>query len=409
MRAHGHVSWGYSRIVTARIRLFHRRVAKTFSGFPPGVSSHCLRFGVLRGPTQQSLKENDVARVELDEIAKTYEDGFEAVKGLSLDVADGEFIVLVGPSGCGKSTTLRMVAGLESITGGELRIGGKRVNELAPKARDVAMVFQSYALYPHMTVFDNMAFGLKLQKMPRAEIEQRVRETAERLEITELLDRKPKLMSGGQRQRVAMGRAIVRRPRVFLFDEPLSNLDAKLRLHMRVELQGLHRSLGATSLYVTHDQVEAMTLADRIVLLNAGVVQQIGAPLELYERPQNEFVATFLGHPTMNVLDGEVTAGTLRLVGADFELPKDTAVSGPVRVGIRPQHLKVVDSAAALRGQVVAFEPLGGETLIHCDAMGQRIIASVDGHTQVALGANIGLAPSLEQLHFFDPDTGVRR
>ncbi len=350
-----------------------------------------------------------MARVELDEIAKRYEDGFVAVKGLSLDVADGEFIVLVGPSGCGKSTTLRMVAGLEAITAGELRIDGRRVNEMAPKARDVAMVFQSYALYPHMTVFENMAFGLKLQKVPRAEIEQRVRETAERLEIVELLDRKPKLMSGGQRQRVAMGRAIVRRPRVFLFDEPLSNLDAKLRLHMRVELQGLHRSLGATSLYVTHDQVEAMTLADRIVLLNGGVVQQIGAPLELYERPHNEFVATFLGHPTMNVLDGAVEAGRLHLAGAAFDLSADKGVSGAVRVGIRPQHLRLVDTESALKGEVVAFEPLGGETLIHCDADGQRIIASVEGDTRVALGTTIGLAPSLDHLHFFDPETGARR
>ncbi len=258
-----------------------------------------------------------MARVELDGVEKRYPNGFHAVKGVDIDIGDGEFIVLVGPSGCGKTTTLRMVAGLETISQGELRIDGKRVNDLPPKARDVAMVFQSYALYPHMTVFENMAFGLKLQKRPKDEIARRVKEAAERLGIETLLDRKPKQMSGGQRQRVAMGRAIVRQPRVFLFDEPLSNLDAKLRLQMRVQLSRLHRELGATSLYVTHDQVEAMTLADRIVLLEGGEVQQIGAPLELYERPANRFVASFIGSPAMNLLpargDGSVVrAGPLR-------------------------------------------------------------------------------------------------
>ncbi|MCA9558681.1 MAG: sn-glycerol-3-phosphate ABC transporter ATP-binding protein UgpC, partial [Myxococcales bacterium] len=243
-----------------------------------------------------------MARVELDSVGKRYPNGFEAVHAFDIDIADGEFIVLVGPSGCGKSTTLRMVAGLETISSGSLRIDGKQVNHLPPKARDVAMVFQSYALYPHMTVFENMAFGLRLQKVPAAEIEERVRSVAERLGIAALLDRRPKEMSGGQRQRVAMGRAIVRRPRVFLFDEPLSNLDAKLRLQMRVEISRLHDSLGATSLYVTHDQVEAMTLADRIVLMKDGFVQQIGAPLELYARPSNTFVATFVGSPAMNLL-----------------------------------------------------------------------------------------------------------
>ncbi|MEZ4475534.1 MAG: ATP-binding cassette domain-containing protein [bacterium] len=227
-----------------------------------------------------------MARVELDGVAKRYPNGFQAVKSVQLDVADGEFIVLVGPSGCGKSTTLRMVAGLESISSGELRIDGVRVNDVAPRDRDVAMVFQSYALYPHMTVFENMAFALKLRKMPAAEIRQRVEAVAEQLDITALLDRRPAQMSGGQRQRVAMGRAIVRRPKVFLFDEPLSNLDAKLRLKMRIEVARLHRALGATSLYVTHDQVEAMTLADRIVLMRDGEVQQIGAPLELYHQPR---------------------------------------------------------------------------------------------------------------------------
>jgi multiple sugar transport system ATP-binding protein len=247
-----------------------------------------------------------MATVQLKHITKVYEGGVKAVNDVNIDVEDQEFVVLVGPSGCGKSTTLRMIAGLEDITSGELFIDGKVVNEVPPKDRDIAMVFQNYALYPHMTVYDNMAFGLKIRKFPKEEIDQRVREAAKILEIEELLDRKPKALSGGQRQRVAVGRAIVRKPKVFLFDEPLSNLDAKLRVQMRAEISSLHNRLKATMIYVTHDQVEALTMADKIVVMKFGVIQQIGGPLELYNEPQNKFVAGFIGSPPMNFLETKV-------------------------------------------------------------------------------------------------------
>lgn len=350
-----------------------------------------------------------MARVELDKIEKRYPNGFEAVSSLDLTIEDGEFIVLVGPSGCGKSTTLRMIAGLESISGGELRIDGRRVNDVPPKGRDVAMVFQSYALYPHMTVFENMAFGLRLKKIPEVEIQKRVAEAAERLGITELLGRKPKEMSGGQRQRVAMGRAIVRRPRIFLFDEPLSNLDAKLRLQMRVEVGRLHNSLDATSIYVTHDQVEAMTLADRIVLLKDGEVQQIGAPMELYQNPNNLFVATFIGSPVMNVLSVEHEGGALK--GPGLELPYSGAViDGPMRLGVRPQSLRLVDDGAphALKAKIEVVEPMGSETFVYCRHEGELIGVREESLARPEVGSTARIAFDSSAIHLFDADSGAR-
>jgi multiple sugar transport system ATP-binding protein len=358
-----------------------------------------------------------MARVELSSLSKRYPNGFQAVQGVDIDIDSGEFIVLVGPSGCGKSTTLRMVAGLESISAGELRIGGRRVNETPPKDRGVAMVFQSYALYPHMTVFQNMAFGLTLQKLPKAEIKQRVEAVAERLDITDLLPRKPKQMSGGQRQRVAMGRAIVRRPKVFLFDEPLSNLDASLRLKMRVELGRLHQSLDATSLYVTHDQVEAMTLADRIVLLKDGVVQQIGAPLALYDRPANLFTATFLGSPAMNILPGTIDDGAV--CGAGFHLPLNTlplgtlpqsdqgaATGTAVKLGIRPHDLRFARDGIPAEVEIV--EPMGSETFVHCRlADDSMIVVRIEGHGPQA-GEPVHLALDPEAVHVFNAQTEQR-
>jgi ABC-type sugar transport system ATPase subunit len=349
-----------------------------------------------------------VARVELDRIAKRYDNGFEAVREVSLDIADGEFVVLVGPSGCGKTTTLRMIAGLESITGGELRIDGRRVNDLHPRDRDIAMVFQSYALYPHMTVYDNMAFGLKLRGTPKDQIRARVDEAAAMLGLEDLLANKPRQLSGGQRQRVAMGRAIVRRASVFLFDEPLSNLDAKLRLETRMQLSRLHRRLGATSIYVTHDQVEAMTLADRIVLMKSGRVQQIGAPLELFERPQNLFVATFLGSPAMNLLPARLEGGDL--VADGFRLPVTGPRGGeagrPVVAGIRPQHVRLGEGPVAARVELV--EPLGTETFVHCRVGEGTIVARVEGAVPVRAGEPVSLAPDPAHLHLFDPQTEAR-
>jgi ABC-type sugar transport system ATPase subunit len=348
-----------------------------------------------------------LARVELDRIGKRYDNGFEAVRDVSLTIEDGEFIVLVGPSGCGKTTTLRMIAGLEDITSGELRIDGRRVNEAPPKDRDIAMVFQSYALYPHMSVFDNMAFGLKLRGTAKDEIRRRVDEAAQMLDLQALLDRKPKQLSGGQRQRVAMGRAIVRRASVFLFDEPLSNLDAKLRLQTRMQLNQLHRRLGATSIYVTHDQVEAMTLANRIVLMKGGHVQQIGTPLELFDRPSNVFVATFLGSPAMNVLPARLEGG--QAVGDGFRLPV-TAPPGeagrPILVGVRPQHIGL--GAGGAPATVELVEPLGTETYVHCRLGDGLVVARVDGATTARAGEPVALAIDAERLHLFDPQTESR-
>src|SRR5437764_5381622 len=308
-----------------------------------------------------------MAKVQLRDVRKSYGD-VEVIHGVSIDVADGEFIVIVGPSGCGKSTLLRMVAGLEPITAGEIVIGDRVVNRLEPKDRDIAMVFQNYALYPHMSVFDNMAYGLRIRGLAKTDIEARVNRAAEILELGPLLQRKPRQLSGGQRQRVAMGRAIVREPAAFLFDEPLSNLDAKLRVQMRFEIQKLHRRLSTTSLYVTHDQVEAMTLAHRMIVMNAGRAEQIGTPMEVYENPATVFVAGFIGSPAMNFLDGKSDgAGRVALNGGgSVPVTPDIAAGRELTVGIRPEHLTPCKpSEANLVGTVEVIEALGADTLVH--------------------------------------------
>ena len=354
-------------------------------------------------------------QLELDAVGKTYDDGFVAVSDVSLAVAKGEFIVLVGPSGCGKTTTLRMIAGLEDVTKGQLHIGGRKVNDVPARDRDVAMVFQSYALYPHMTVRENLSFGLMLRKLPTAEVVKRVDEVAATLELTTLLDRRPKALSGGQRQRVAMGRAIVKRAGLFLFDEPLSNLDAKLRHQMRVELARLHRTLGATSVYVTHDQVEAMTLADRMVLMNAGRVQQMGAPLDLYERPANLFVATFLGSPSMNLLPADRDGEDFVFEGLRWRLPSQTSAPREVVLGVRPEALRVVgttpsgrEATLQLPALVEVVEPLGHETYVHCRIGARPLVARLTGAVSVMPGESIVLGVEASAVHVFDRQTESR-
>ena len=363
-----------------------------------------------------------MARVKLEGVRKVYDNGFVAVHGVDLDVQDGEFVVLVGPSGCGKSTTLRIIAGLESLSSGELWIGDRRVNDLPPKERDIAMVFQNYALYPHMSVAENMGFALRLRKLPKREIEQRVREAAEILGIEPILDRKPKQLSGGQRQRVAIGRAIVRKPQVFLFDEPLSNLDAKLRVQMRKEISKLHRRLGNTVVYVTHDQVEAMTMGDRIVVLNAGYVQQIDTPLNLYEHPRNRFVAGFIGSPAMNFFDGTIVrdgglrfrtrGGAIDLVLAgDQERGLAPHEGRPVIVGVRPESIAPANGAGATSNtaastfQLDLVEPIGNEMLVHAHAGEHEVTARVTPQPLPEPGQELRLAFDLGKLHFFDPQT----
>ncbi|MCO4769953.1 MAG: sn-glycerol-3-phosphate ABC transporter ATP-binding protein UgpC [Deltaproteobacteria bacterium] len=345
-----------------------------------------------------------MATVELRDVGKLYGDT-RAVQGVNLSVADGEFLVLVGPSGCGKSTLLRMVAGLEEISEGELRIGGSRANEKAPRDRDVAMVFQSYALYPHMTVRQNMAFGLKVRKEDPAEIARRVNDAARMLELEPLLDRLPKAMSGGQRQRVALGRAIVRQPEVFLFDEPLSNLDAALRTQMRGELKALHAQLGSTMLYVTHDQVEAMTLADRIAVLRLGVLQQAGTPRELFERPANRFVAGFIGSPAMNFIEGQIEDGAFAAGSATFPLSDlgEATEGGACTLGVRPHELLVQGTdAAGLSGRVGLVEPTGWESMVHVDTDLGRLVARVETRAlgTIAEGSAVTVRPS-EAVHLF--------
>ena len=368
-----------------------------------------------------------MARVKLEAVRKVYGDdsGHVAVHGVDLEIRDGEFVVLVGPSGCGKSTTLRMIAGLESISSGKLWIGDRLVNDVSPKDRDIAMVFQSYALYPHMTVFDNMAFALKLKKVAAAEIDRRVREAAAILDIASVLDRTPKQLSGGQRQRVAVGRAIVRQPQVFLFDEPLSNLDAKLRVQTRREISKLHRQLGATMVYVTHDQVEAMTMGDRIVVLDKGRVQQIDTPLNLYDHPANRFVAGFIGSPAMNFIEGRIigdgAGARFEGTGGSMSMPVDAArartLAGhgnrQVTLGVRPEDIYVADGphpATAIARSTLrleAVEPMGNEIFLHAKAADHEISARVAPQAIPEPGQPLTLAVDTAKAHFFDAESGM--
>jgi len=363
-----------------------------------------------------------MASLSLKNICKVYPNGFEAVKNFNLEIADKEFIIFVGPSGCGKSTTLRMIAGLEDISSGELKIGDKVMNDVEPKDRDIAMVFQNYALYPHMTVYDNMAFGLKLRKVPKDEIDKMVKEAAKILDLTQLLDRKPKALSGGQRQRVAMGRAIVRNPKVFLMDEPLSNLDAKLRVQMRIEIAKLHQRLGTTIIYVTHDQTEAMTLGTRIVVMKDGVIQQVDTPQNLYEKPQNLFVAGFMGSPQMNFLDAVVringTAVTLEVAGQSIPLPPakakkliDGGYNGKtVVMGIRPEdvydsEMFIETAKCVFSSTIKVYELLGAEVFLYFDLGEFPMTARVDPRSNARPGDTVRFAFDVEKIHVFDKET----
>jgi multiple sugar transport system ATP-binding protein len=381
-----------------------------------------------------------MATVSLEGINKVYENGFHAVKDLSVDIADGEFMVLVGPSGCGKTTALRMVAGLEDITSGVLRIGGKEANDETPKERDIAMVFQNYALYPHMTVAQNIGFALKLRKLPKDQLDAKVKQAAEILGLTDWLDRKPGQLSGGQRQRVAMGRAIVREPSVFLMDEPLSNLDAKLRVQMRAEVARIQRRIGVATIYVTHDQVEAMTMGDRVTVLRAGVLQQVDTPQNLYDNPDNIFVAAFIGSPAQNLYDATLSEGarSLKLGSQDIPLPDAVRVKRPalasyankeVVIGMRPEHLpaaKPGDTGSTLVGDVDLIEALGSELVVHFTIDAHRVIAEgavekdeaealgsgegvarVDAKNPVKVGDRMTFAIDIEDMQFFDPKTGL--
>ncbi|HPY52477.1 MAG TPA: sn-glycerol-3-phosphate ABC transporter ATP-binding protein UgpC [Treponemataceae bacterium] len=359
-----------------------------------------------------------MAKVELKGIGKVYDNVFRAVDNANIVVDDQEFVVFVGPSGCGKSTTLRMVAGLEDITEGELYIDGELMNDVPPKDRNIAMVFQNYALYPHMSVYDNMAFGLKIRKTDKAEIERRVNEAARILDIEKLLDRKPKALSGGQRQRVAVGRAIVRNPKVFLFDEPLSNLDAKLRVQMRAEISDLHHRLKATMIYVTHDQIEAMTMSDKIVVMKDGKIQQIGSPLYLYNHPINKFVAGFIGSPPMNFLTVKIIEKGGKLIADEgsFEIiPTEEQaktlknyIGKEVYFGFRPEDLTYVKTPAPVNNmqmKISVIEPLGAETHLHLQTKTQQIIAVVEPDNKYQIGDTANFTPLLEKGKFFDKDT----
>lgn len=355
-----------------------------------------------------------MANLKLQAVTKSYDGKNQIIQSIDLDVADGEFIVMVGPSGCGKSTLLRMVAGLEHTTSGDIYINDQRVTELEPKDRGIAMVFQNYALYPHMTVFDNMAYGLKIRGFGKAQILARVEEAARILELGPLLKRKPRELSGGQRQRVAMGRAIVREPAVFLFDEPLSNLDAKLRVQMRLELQQLHRRLRTTSLYVTHDQVEAMTLAERVIVMNKGIAEQIGTPSEVYRRPASLFVASFIGSPAMNLLPGQLTSDGTSLVMEDgFELP--LPVPRPewggreLTVGVRPEHIQLTDDQQKGIPMVLnTLELLGADNLAHGKLAGSGVVVRLSHEVFPTAGSLLRLDFPVKALHFFDTQTGLR-
>jgi multiple sugar transport system ATP-binding protein len=385
-----------------------------------------------------------MAKIELHDVTKRYPDGFEAVKGIDLEIDDGEFMILVGPSGCGKSTALRMIAGLEDITDGELRIGEDVVNDKAPKDRDIAMVFQNYALYPHMTVRGNMGFALKLAKVDKAEIDERVEKAAKVLDLTAHLDRKPANLSGGQRQRVAMGRAIVREPSAFLMDEPLSNLDAKLRVQMRAEVSRLQNRLGTTTVYVTHDQTEAMTLGDRVAVMRAGALQQVGSPQELYERPANLFVAGFIGSPAMNFMPAEIEGDSVKLPMLTLRVPADVrdrlaGAGGGVIAGIRPEHLEDADLVAAekrgegdtFRTRIDHLESMGSEIYVHFELAGggvqseelaelaqdsgaadvpgageSRAVARLDAESKVKKGEEAELWVDVDKVQYFDADNG---
>ena len=374
-----------------------------------------------------------MATIVFAHVTKRFADGTIAVDDLNLEINEGEFLILVGPSGCGKTTALRMVAGLEEVSSGEIRIGDRVVNDVQPSRRDVAMVFQNYALYPHMSVRDNIGFPLRMQDVNKAEILERVNRSAALLGIEELLHRKPRELSGGQRQRVAMGRALVRRPQAFLMDEPLSNLDAKLRVQMRAELISLHRRLGVTTIYVTHDQTEAMTLGDRVVVLNKGVVQQVDAPETLYRQPANTFVASFIGSPSMNFLVGELAAGTVRLGPYRIELPEPVRKrlalrSGEVVVGLRPEDFTPAGSGTSLPAEIQITEQLGPEMLAHFTvdgltvarvseradeevdesaAVSQMLVARFDSSANVSAGQRLGLAVNRDRIRLFEPDSGT--
>ncbi|MYA82087.1 MAG: sn-glycerol-3-phosphate ABC transporter ATP-binding protein UgpC [Acidimicrobiales bacterium] len=377
-----------------------------------------------------------MASITIDQVDKVYPNGFQAIYGLSLEVADGEFVVLVGPSGCGKSTALRMVAGLEQISNGELRIGERVVNDVEPKNRDIAMVFQNYALYPHMTVAENIGFALKLAKVPKAEVAARVAEAAQMLELTDQLASRPSQLSGGQRQRVAMGRAIVREPAAFLMDEPLSNLDAKLRVQMRADISRLQRQLGVTTIYVTHDQVEAMTMGDRVAVLKDGYLQQVDTPQHLYDRPDNVFVAAFIGSPSMNLYEATLKSRELHLGGQSLTLPEATFGQRPalasydgrkIAVGVRPEDLEdatlAVDlvDGATIASTVELTESLGSEIVVHFaldaarvdpgnpdaadDVSGADAVARFDPRSACRAGEHVEIAVTVENLHFFDLDS----
>ena len=373
-------------------------------------------------PTDES-EENAMASVKLVNASKVYDNSVSAVTRANLTIEDKEFVVLVGPSGCGKSTLLRMIAGLEDVTSGEIRIDGRMVNEVPPRDRDIAMVFQNYALYPHMSVYDNMAFGLKMRKMPKPEIRRRVHEAAEILQIRDYLNRKPRALSGGQRQRVALGRAIVRKPKVFLFDEPLSNLDAKLRVQTRIEINRLHKTLQTTMIYVTHDQVEAMTMGDKIVVMRGGVIQQVNSPMNLYDDPVNKFVAGFIGSPSMNFIQGKIgPSRTPQFKSGSLNIPVPAAVLRKLKnrsrteiiLGVRPEHLSLAESGRPKRGfkaqpvTVDVVEPIGNETLIYLrDGETALCVRSTDP-VKVKSGQRIGVIFNPSKLLFFDAKTEER-
>ncbi|RLQ90309.1 sn-glycerol-3-phosphate ABC transporter ATP-binding protein UgpC [Planomicrobium sp. Y74] len=363
-----------------------------------------------------------MAEIKINNLGKRYDKGTLAVTDFNLHIKDEEFIVFVGPSGCGKSTTLRMIAGLEEITEGEFFIDGKRMNEVEPKERDIAMVFQNYALYPHMTVYENMAFGLKLRKFKKSEIKRRVEEAAKILGLEDYLNRKPKALSGGQRQRVALGRAIVRDAKVFLMDEPLSNLDAKLRVQMRAEIAKLHQRLKTTTIYVTHDQTEAMTMATRIVILKDGVIQQVGTPKEVYDLPANRFVGGFIGSPAMNFFEGTISNGNFLVDDKSVAIPPETADllkdlgydGKPIALGIRPEHIHVNNEdlsglpASEFEAEITVSELTGAETILYAVYANQEFIARVDADTAIEAGHTATLAFDMSHVHFFDIETGER-